>query len=160
MELFNVKPKKKKIIKEGPSWVDPMTPLERWFFNLPNASIREKCLCGSGKPVLYWSPDDGDGCEDCEGSMFVYIPVATMWNIVHKFGNSGEQAWEEYEESIDTPPHDENHYRYHTPNSPMETCAWCIYLNWYADDDKEKKIFLAGYKAAMKQFQDVGVGEK
>ena len=30
----------------------------------------------------------------------------------------------------DEPPFDENHYRYHTPNQPLESCAWCKHLGW------------------------------
>lgn len=28
------------------------------------------------------------------------------------------------------PPHDENHYRYHTPNKPLAGCANCEYVGW------------------------------
>ncbi len=28
------------------------------------------------------------------------------------------------------PPHDENHYRYHTPNQPLAGCAWCQHVGW------------------------------
>lgn len=67
-------------------WKDPLTSLERWFTRLPNTEIENECHCRSGKPVVYWSPEDGTGCEDCSGSFFVYIPHAVMYNIMDKFG--------------------------------------------------------------------------
>jgi len=60
-------------------------PLERWFLRLPNRSMEDKCGCGSGKPVVYWSPEDGSSCEDCRHSLSVYIPAAVMWNILDHF---------------------------------------------------------------------------
>lgn len=67
---------------------DPYTPLERWFARLPNMSMHTKCHCGSGKPLVYWSPEEGDGCADCsrENMFLIYIPHAVMWNIMEKFG--------------------------------------------------------------------------
>lgn len=32
--------------------------------------------------------------------------------------------------ALPEPPHDENHYRYHTPNQPLADCASCIWLGW------------------------------
>lgn len=43
-----------------------------------------------------------------------------------------ERGWV-FEDVLDEPPFDENHHRYHTPNRPMENCAWCKYLNWWRD---------------------------
>lgn len=73
-----------------PAWKDPFTPLERWFSRLPCNELRAECHCGSGRPVLYWSPEDGTGCEDCRGSLFIYIPEAVVFNIAEKFGITGE----------------------------------------------------------------------
>lgn len=75
---------------EAARWKDPFTPLERWFSQLPSKWLEERCHCGSGKPLLYWSPEDGDGCEDCSGSLFVYIPEAVMYNVMDKFGITGD----------------------------------------------------------------------
>jgi hypothetical protein len=75
---------------EAARWKDPFTPLERWFSRLPNTFLEEKCHCGSGKPLLYWSPEDGDGCKDCAGSLHVYIPEAVMYNVMDKFGITGD----------------------------------------------------------------------
>jgi len=72
-------------MKTSSAYVDPFSEMERWFYNLPCRYLSNICHCGSGKPVLYWSPDDGTGCEDCRGSLFVYIPAATMYNIMNKF---------------------------------------------------------------------------
>ncbi len=81
---------KKAAEAEARRWKDPFTPLERWFTRLPNTELEERCHCGSGKPVVFWSPEDGSGCEDCRGSLFMYIPEAVMYNIMEKFGITGE----------------------------------------------------------------------
>lgn len=73
-------------------YVDPLNEMERWFFNLPSKYLERNCHCGSGKPVLYWSPDDGTGCNECAGYLFAYIPSAVVYNIVEKFGLPDEIA--------------------------------------------------------------------
>lgn len=35
------------------------------------------------------------------------------------------------------PPHNENHYRYHTPAGPNPDCANCRYLNWHQEPENE-----------------------
>lgn len=40
-------------------------------------------------------------------------------------------AAREWKERNTQPPFDENHYRFHTPNKPLQSCAWCKYLNWW-----------------------------
>ncbi len=74
-----------KQVPETKRWVDPLTKTERWFSRLPCRYIKSECYCGSGKPELYWSPEDGTGCEDCKSSFHSYIPTATMFNIMDKF---------------------------------------------------------------------------
>lgn len=83
---------------ETARWKDPYTLLERWFARLPNLDLAEECHCGSGKPVLYWSPGDGTGCEDCRGLIFSYIPDAVMYNVMEKFGITGELRARIYEQ--------------------------------------------------------------
>jgi hypothetical protein len=61
------------------------TDLERWFSRLPNIEMSDTCHCGSGYPVVYWSPDDGTCCRECKFSLAVYIPYAVMYNILYKF---------------------------------------------------------------------------
>lgn len=63
-----------------------MTPLERWFSRLPNMAMETECHCGSGKPVIYWSPEESSACEDCKHCYSIYIPDAVMYNIGEKFG--------------------------------------------------------------------------
>lgn len=84
--------------KEAARWKDPYTPLERWFARLPNLALEEKCHCGSEKPVLFWSPEDGTGCDDCRASLFLYIPDAVMYNVMEKFGITGELRARIYEQ--------------------------------------------------------------
>lgn len=62
-----------------------------------------------------------------------------------------EQAWQAYEASVEEPPWDENHYRYHTPANPLEDCATCLYQGWAEDEDHERRIFVAGYAAGAAQ---------
>jgi hypothetical protein len=81
--------KQKAAEAEARRWKDPLTPLERWFTRLPNlelGELGEQCSCGSGKPVLYWTQDDGSGCEDCCGAFGQYIPEAVMYHVMDKFG--------------------------------------------------------------------------
>jgi len=94
------KPRRKKGNMSLPDWIapyeDPMTPMERWMSRLPNTEMEEHCHCGSGKPVIYWSPDDGTCCEACRFSFAVYIPHAVMYNIMSKFGIPEELQEEIY----------------------------------------------------------------
>lgn len=85
---------------EAARWKDPYTELERWFARLPNLALEEECDCGSGKPVLYWSREDGTGCGECAGPLhgFLYIPSAVMYNVMEKFGITGELRARIYEQ--------------------------------------------------------------
>jgi hypothetical protein len=77
-------------------------------------------------------------------SLFPDLPVPDV-------PGRAERAWEAYEASADEPPWDENHYRYHTPAKPLETCATCLYQGWAEDEDRERRIFLAGYAAGAEE---------
>ena len=91
--MYNVKEKKRKPeVPPKPKWVDPFTPLQRWFFRLPCNSLARECHCGSGKPTIYWSPEDGTGCVDCAKDTFLLGDAcsATIWNFMEKFDLSRE----------------------------------------------------------------------
>jgi hypothetical protein len=73
--------------RDAERWADPLSPLERWFTRLPNTEMEDaSCQCGSGLPVVYWSPEDGTACRKCRASCHIYIPEAVMWNFLEKFG--------------------------------------------------------------------------
>jgi hypothetical protein len=83
--IDNTKKKNNKPITPEPLYKNPFTDLERWFYNLPNMGMWPKCQCGSGKPEVYWMPEDGTACRECKSSFHIYIPSAVLWNIVDKF---------------------------------------------------------------------------
>lgn len=101
--IWNEKPKKKKKVygPEKPPYVDPLSPIERWFSRLPSRYLENECHCGSGKPVLYWHREEGTGCEDCyDPGYMTEIVRATIWNFCHKFDLSKEvqdEIWRKYE---------------------------------------------------------------
>lgn len=84
-------------------------------------------------------PDEEAGFEP-ELTLYPELPVPDV-------PGPAELAWQAYEASIEEPPWDENHYRYHTPAKPLESCATCLYLGWAEAEDAERRIFLAGYAA-------------
>ena len=79
------------------TWTDPFNPIERWFSHLPNMSLREDCHCGSLLPVIYWSPEEGTGCDKCRNSFQIYSPQAVMYNIMDKFNIPRDLAEKIYE---------------------------------------------------------------
>lgn len=99
---FNLKRKKQKPVVKPARWIDPLSPIERWFSYLPCKWIEDECHCGSRKPVLYWHREEGTGCEDChDPTIMVSIVESTIWNFIYKFDLSKEakdEIWRKYKE--------------------------------------------------------------
>ena len=87
------------------------------------------------------------GTEDTgfepEPSLFPELPPP----VAAPKASPAEAAWESYEASVEEPPFDENHHRYHTPARPLDSCANCLYMGWAEDEDRDRRIFIAGYTA-------------